>query len=230
MLAVGLLRDLILLLPSDYRSHSYALAWEITLPFLLLAQAVAALATYAAIASLYAKIGAFAVRLFQGALGATAIGCCIGLPFETRHIAGVEASVRSLFLLDRWMNSLMAGGLILAIIYLARFPRPLRVMPSNLMLHTTLLSAYCALYSIVPFVLNLLPLGQALSVQVVLLAAVLALYVSWTIGLSAKGERTEAWPEIDASTLEQIEARHRAILAFGATVANSALYHAAGRR
>ncbi len=230
MITVGLLRDVILLLPSDYRSHSYALAWEITLPFLLLAQAVAAVATYAAIASLYAKIGAFAVRLYGGALAATAIGCCIGLPFETRHIAGVEASVRSLFLLDRWMNSLMAGGLILAVVYLARFPRPLRVMPSNLMLHTTLLSAYYALYSIVPFLLNLVPLGQGLWVQVVLLTAVLALYVCWITGLSAEGERTEAWPEIDPRTLVHIEARHRAILEFGATVASSALRHAAGRR
>lgn len=230
MLGVGVLRDLILLLPSDYRSHSYALAWEITLPFLLLAQASAAVETYAAIASLYAKIGTFAVRLFRGALVATALACCLGLPFETRQIAGVESTVRSLFLLDRWMNSLMAGGLILAVAYLARYPRPLKVMPRNLVLHTTLLCTYFVLYSIVPFVLNLIPLGQGLWVQVLLFAAVLALYASWIAGLSAEGERSEAWPEIDARTLEQMEARHRAILEFGCTVANSALRQAAGRR
>jgi hypothetical protein len=230
MLGFGFLRDLVLLVPSNYSSHSYALAWAFTLPLLLLAQAAAAVSAYAAIAGLYANIGHFAVRLFQGTLGMTALFCCVGLPFETRHMVGDEIWVRSLFLFDRWMNSLMAGGLVLAIAYLARFPRPLKVMPSNLVLHATLLSAYFGLYSIVPFVLNLVPLGGALWVQVALLASVLVLYAVWTARLSTEGQRREAWPKLDDRTLEQIEARNRALVEFGATFANSAVRHAAGRR
>ena len=230
MLSVGLLRDVILLVPSDYHSHSYALAWGITLPVLLLAQAAAAVSTYAAIANLYTNIGRFAVRLFEGSLIVTAVCCCAGLPFELRHMTGDELWIRSLFLLDRWISSLIAGGLILAVAYLARFPRPLKVMPSNLILHTTLLCVYFGSYSIVPFVLNLVPLGEALWVQAALLATVLALYALWALRLSTAGERTELWPEMDARTLERIEARQRAVLEFGASLANSAIRHAAGQR
>ena len=230
MLAVGFVRDLILLLPSHYSSHSYALAWGLTLPVLLLAQAAAAISTYAAIASLYAKIGSFAVRLFQSAFVVSAVCCCAGLPFETRRMVGGELWVRSFFLLDRWINTLLIGGLVLAIFYLARFPRPLKRLPSNLVLHTTLLCSYFGLYSIVPFVLNLVPIGAALWVQVALLAAVLALYATWAVRLSAGGENREPWPELDERTLRQIEARNRAILEVGAAFANSALRHAAGRR
>ena len=62
LLAVGLARDAVLICFPP--THAYTLAWMITLPILLHAQAAAAVGCYGRIADLYPGIGRFAVRLY----------------------------------------------------------------------------------------------------------------------------------------------------------------------
>ena len=143
MLAFTLFRDIVLA-TVPYDTHAYTTDWCLTTRFLLVSHACAGLAVYRAIGRLYPKIGAFAAGLFAGCLLIASALTLGTLWWETRDISGREFLLRSTFLLWRWVDGITAGALVLAVVFLTRFPRPLRRMPSNLTWHAALLAAYFA--------------------------------------------------------------------------------------
>jgi hypothetical protein len=214
MLGAGVARDL-LLMCVPYTTPAYRLAWMLSLPVLLLVQTWASVAAYQAIASIYPKIGKFAPRLFAACLFAAAFGCALLLPVETRLIGGRDAPLRCLLLAYRWIDSLAAGGLLLAVAFLSRFPAPLKLVPRNLKLHTGLLAAYFSAYGVTCLLENATRLGSIMAIERIHFALIALLYAGWGT-LSAQGERSEAWPQIDARTkgyLDQRDAEARAFFA-----------------
>lgn len=196
MLGVVLVRDGILSIP-NYNTHAYTAVWEWTLPAVLVAQVWAGLDTLKAVARLYPKIGNFAVRLFLVCLAITVAVCCLGLPFELHRLQGAESLLRTLFLLQRSVDSWIAGTLILVAIFFARFPAPLKQPPRNLVLHTTLLSLYFGGYAVLFFAENLAPLGAITFLEHLQFIVIVLLYAVWATCLSKRGEATEPWPQID---------------------------------
>jgi hypothetical protein len=212
MLGAGLIRDLILVTPK-YASHAYAITWEATLVPVLAAQSWATIEVLRAIAKLYPKIASFAVRLFSICFGASAILCCCGLYFETRLLAGNEAILRSFFLFDRWVHSLLAGTLVLTMLFFACLPTPVRKKPVNLARHALLLSFYFGAYAIYFIAENLAPLGGIAALERIKSAFVIALYVSWICALSPAGQEMSAWPPIDPALIDEVEHRNQNALA-----------------
>ena len=220
MLTAGLIRDFILLLP-PYASHLYAITWEATLIPMLAAQSWAAILVLRSIAALYPKISSFAARLFATFFGATAVACCSGLYFETRFLAGNELLLRSCFLLDRWVHSLLAGTLILTMLFFAYFPSPVRKRPRNLLGHTLLLTLYFSTYAIYFIAENLAPLGNMTALEHVKSAFVIALYVAWLCAISPAGKEVEPWPTVEPALIAALEQKNKNALAL--------LRYAAGR-
>jgi hypothetical protein len=211
MLLVGIARDGILHL-TPYDTHQYALAWEITLAPLLLTHVWAALATYRRLAGLYPKIGSFATWLFAACVAVAVILCCTLTPFETPRIAGNELILRTMFLLHRWVDTLCAGALLLAVLFLSRLPSPMKHPPRNVLLHTCFLSAYFGIYALTYFAENLAPLGAAVWIERAQLVMVCMLYGGWAYSLSAAGEEGESWPGIDPLLAKYIQGRYYAAL------------------
>ncbi len=208
MLFTGLMRDLALLC-INRDTHAYTVAWEVTLPVLLLAHAWAVMATYQAIARLYPGIGQFAEVLFVGCLVISAMFCFVGLSWEIRRIGGAEASLRSVFLLYQWVDGLAAGGLLLASAFFLRLPAPRKQLPPNLVRHTCLLAAYFTSYAITCFVKTLSPLGLSVW-EYAHFTLLIALYAGWALGISAAGERSESWPGLSPEVAAQLR-EHDAI-------------------
>lgn len=219
MLAVGLLRDFALLI-TPFTSHAYAVVWEITLVPVLAAQISATVLTLRSVSKLYPKISSFASKLFSVFAAVTALSCCASLYFETRFLGGREAILRSFFLLGRWTHSLLAGTLILTMIFFACFPSPLRKRPANLFRHTLLLSLYFSTNAFYFLSENLAPLGSAAVLEQIRSLLIVALYIAWICLLSRTGDRTEQWPQIEPSVIEAIEQRNQnalALLRYAAT-------------
>lgn len=212
MLAAGLIRDLVLLLV-PFASHGYAIAWEATLLPVLAAQSWAAILVLRSIARLYPKISSFAAHLSWIFLGVTAVACCSGLYFETRLLSGGEILLRTCFLLDRWVHSLLAGTLILTMLFFARFPSPVRKRPRNLLNHAVLLSLYFSAYAIYFIAENLAPLGRIAIFEQIKSAFVIALYAVWVCVLSSAGQEIQPWPELDPALLDSVEERNQTALA-----------------
>ncbi len=202
MLGVGLLRDLVMFIPR-YDTHAYAVIWECSLVPLLAAQAWAAVAALNAIARLYPKISRFAARVFLVCLATTALACCTGLPFEIHRIGGNEGILRTLFLLHRWLDSLIAGTLILTSWFFLRFPAPIKQPPRNLVMHTLLLTFYFSAYAVLFFAENLAPLGAIASLERFQSALVVVLYAAWAICITPKGEQSKAWPRVDLVLVQE---------------------------
>ncbi len=208
-LLVGLVRDLILLKP-DYETTTYSNLWKWTLPVLLIAQVVAGLTTYSAISQMYAGIGRFAIRLFAGCLLVAAIAGLVLLPVEVHRIGAAEAELRVLFLLQRWIASILAGGLMLAVAYLQRFPAPLRQVPRNIKVHAGCVAAYFSSYAMLYAIENACKLGEAQWAVVAQMAAVCLIYGVWAAGLSREGQVSKPWPALDREVSNMIEARYHA--------------------
>ena len=203
MLGVVLARDAVMSLP-PYNTHAYTVAWGWSLPVLLAAQIWAGLDTLKAVARLYPKIGRFAVRLFLVCLAITIAVCCLGLPLELHRLKGEEGLLRMLFLLQRSVDSWIAGTLVLVALFFARFPAPLKQPPRNLVLHTVLLSAYFGSYALLFFAENMAPLGAIASIERFQFSLVTILYAVWAISLSSRGETTQPWPELDLMVLKSM--------------------------
>jgi hypothetical protein len=203
MLGVVLARDGLMSIPR-YDSHAYTVAWGWSLPVLLAAQIWAGSETLKAVARLYPKIGRFAVRLFVVCLAMTAVVCCLALPLELHRMKGEEVILRSLFLLQRWVDSSIAGTLVLVALFFARFPAPLKQPPRNLVIHTVLLSAYFCSYAVLFFAENLAPLGTIASLERLQFALVVLLYAAWALCLSRRGEMSQPWPEVDVMVLKSM--------------------------
>jgi hypothetical protein len=203
MLVIVLARDIVLSVP-HYKTHAYAVVWEWTLPALLIAQAWASLDTLRAVARLYPKIGKLAARIFLSCLGITVIVCCLTLPFELHRVAGGEALLRSLFLLQRCVDGWIAGTLILVAAFFARFPAPSNRPARNLVLHTVLLSIYFGGYAVLFVAENLAPLGAVVTLERIQFVLVVFLYAIWATCLSRNGEQTEPWPQVDVILLKAV--------------------------
>jgi hypothetical protein len=201
MLGVVLARDAAVSIPK-YDSHAYTLVWEVSLPVLLLAQVWAGLDTLRAIARLYVTFGDFIVRLYLCCLGASVVICSATLPWELSRVNGQEAALRELFLLQRCVDSLIAGTLILASAFLLRHLAPPRRPPRNLILHTLLLSLYFAGYSGLFFAENLAVLGGAATVERTQFVLIVLLYSAWACSLSSEGAPSEPWPKVDVVVLQ----------------------------
>jgi hypothetical protein len=199
MLATMLLRDLALM-AIPVRTLTYTVAWEATLPLVLLAHVWSATGTYRSIAALYPKIGNFALRLFAICLAAAFLSCFAGLPFETAHLVPGQAILRSVMLLYRWVDGIAAGALMLAVLFFQCFPSPLRTLPRNLIRHTALLFCYFGVYSLAYFAQNLVPL-DAPALETGRMFLVTALYATWIFSLSAAGEFSEPWARTDSLAL-----------------------------
>lgn len=208
-LGVGLARDLVLLVPG-YTTHLFTQLWEVTLPVLLLSQIGAGVSTYRAIASLYPKIGRFAAWLFGACLLAACAAGLALLPLEVKRIGAAEAELRVLFLVQRWVATLLAGGLTLAVLFLARFPAPLRRMPTNIGVHTICIAVYFTSYAILYTLENTKALGGVAWAEVAQLGLVVLMYGIWTMKLSAAGQVSERWPELDPEVGEMLDARYKA--------------------
>lgn len=203
MLGVVIGRDVVLA-SLHYDSHPYIIVWEFSLPVVLVSQIYAGLQTLIAVARLYPRFGAFTVRLFLACLTLTVACCCLGLPFELHRLGGEEAFLRSFFLAQRWVDSSIAGTLILTSLFLMRRPAPPRQPSANLILHTTLLSVYFTGYAALFFFENLVPLGAMQVMERVQFSLVVLLYAIWTIRLSLKRQRTGLWTEVDAILLRKV--------------------------
>jgi hypothetical protein len=194
--------------------------WEATLLPVLAAQIWATVLTLDSVSRLYPKISGFAAELFFVFAALSAISCCAGLYFETRLLTGSEAILRSFFLLDRWVHTLLAGTLVLTMIFFACFPSPVRKRPANLFRHTLLLSLYFSAYALYFLSENLAPLGDLRALDYTKSALVISLYIAWTCLLSPAGERKEEWPGIELNVLQAIEQQNQnalALLRYAAT-------------
>jgi hypothetical protein len=206
MLGVVVLRDVVLAC-LRYDSRPYVLVWEYTLPVVLVSQAYAGLQTLIAVSRLYRRIGRLVVRLFLVSLALTLACCCLGLPFELHRLGGEEAVLRSFFLAQRWVDSSIAGTLILASAFLLRSPAPPKRPPPNLVLHTTILSLYFSSYAALFFLENLASLGSIQMLERIQFSFVVLLYGVWASGLSLKRQRLDPWQQTDAIVLRQVPAR-----------------------
>ncbi|MGH9618594.1 MAG: hypothetical protein ACRD45_02635 [Bryobacteraceae bacterium] len=196
MLGVVLARDIVVSVP-NYDTRAYTVAWEWTLFPLLAAQVWAGLDNLRAVARLYPRVGGFAVRLYLSCLAISVAACSLTLPFELRDIGGGATFLRSLFLLQRCIDSWIAGTLLLVSVYLVRFPAPSRKPPRNLVLNTVLLTIYFGGYAVLFMLENLTALGGAAIAEQAQFFLVILVYAAWAAGLSKKGERSEPWPRID---------------------------------
>lgn len=187
-----------------YDTHAYTVAWEWSLPVLLAAQIWAGFDALKAVTRLYPKIGKFAVKLFLVCLAITATVCCFGLPLELHRLTGQEAALRTLFLLQRWVDSSIAGTLVLVAGFFVRFPAPLKQPPRNLVLHIAFLSAYFCSYALLFFAENLAPLGAIASIERSQFIVVVLLYAAWAICLSKRGQTSEPWPQLDLIVLKSM--------------------------
>jgi hypothetical protein len=213
MLAVVVARDIVLAI-SGFDSKAYVLIWGWSLPVLLGVQTWAAFDTLRAVARLYPKIGNSAIRLFLGCLAITVIAGCVVVPLELHRVAGSElhrvaghvALMRAAFLLQRCVDSWIAGTLVLVALFFARSPAPLNQPPRNLVLHTMLLSLYFGGYGVILFVKNLVPIGaaQTQTMDRIHFSAVVLLYAIWATCLSAKGQNTGPWPQVDVIVLDPL--------------------------
>ena len=206
MLGAVVTRDALLSIPA-YDTHAYAVLWELSLPFLLAAQLWAGYDTLRAVARLYPKIGKFAIRLFLTCLAVTVAVCCLTVPFELHLLQGGEKLLRALFLLNRSVDSWIAGTLILVSLFFARSPAPEKQPPRNLVLHTVLLSIYFGTYAVLFLAENLAPLGALAALERTQFFVVAVLYASWAISLSRGGEKSEPWPQLDVIVLETLHQR-----------------------
>jgi hypothetical protein len=197
MLGISLLCDIVLCSMSN-ETEAYTRAWAIALPARLLSHAWAAFATYRAVASLYPKIGPFAVQLFASALLVAALMCLGPLPWELHGMGSAEELlIRAMFLLYRWVDGLAAGALLLACGFLSWFPRPMQQMPSNLIRHTAMLTAYFGSTCLLFIVENLSPLGAAAWLERAHFVFVALLYAGWTLALSPQGEQSVPWESLN---------------------------------
>ena len=201
MLGVVLARDAAVSIPR-YDSHAYTLVWEVSLPVLLLAQLWAGLDTIRAIARLYVTFGNFATRLYVCCLGFSVVICSGALPWELGRVNGQEAALRELFLLQRCVDSLIAGTLTLVSAFLLRHLAPPRRPPRNLVVHTVLLSMYFAGYSGLFFAENLAVLGGAAMAERIQFVLIVLLYFDWACALSQEGAPSEPWPQVDVVVLQ----------------------------
>jgi len=197
MLGVVVARDLVLAC-LHYGSHRYTIAWEFSLPVILVSQIYAALQNVVSITRIYPRFGKAAVRLFLGCFVVIALCCCLGLPFELHYITGESAVLRMFFLAQRWVDGCIAGTLLIACGILMRSPAPPRKPAANLVLHTCLLTIYFGGYSVLFFLENLAPLGAQQNVERAQFALVVFLYTLWATCLSAKRQRSRRWPEVTA--------------------------------
>lgn len=205
MLAAVLVRDAILSVPS-YTSHAYTAAWEWTLPVLLIFQIWAGLDTLLEIARLYPKLGRFMAPLYLTCLAVSVIVCCLILPLELHRLSGGEISLRLCFLLQRCIDTCIAGVLLLASIFLAGFPAPSKQPPRNLVLHTILLTLYFGGYAVLFLAENLTALGHAVLLERAQFLVVVLVYAIWAIGISQEGRRSEGWPRIKVIVLQSVGA------------------------
>ncbi len=212
MLLFGVLRELIMLVP-PYGTHAYTVVWECSLVPVLAAQVWTANSALSSIALLYPRLGRFAVQLFSLCLAATACLSFLGLPFEVHRVAGSEAVLRLVFLVYRWVDTLIAGTLILTSAFFLRFPAPLKKPPRNVVAHIFLLGVYFASYATLFLVENFVRLGALVSLERVQSALVLLLYAVWTIVLTADGCTGEEWPRVSSSFIELVGRRNRTALA-----------------
>jgi hypothetical protein len=196
-------------------SHAYAVAWEAVLPVRLTSHGWAAFSAYRAVADLYQNLGRFAVWLFAAALSIATLVCCGTLPWELRQIGGNESFIRSMFLLYRWVDGLAAGALILTCGFLAAFPRPMRLMSSNLIRHTVLLTLYFSAAAILFLAENLTRLGTAVWLERSHFILIALLYSAWIVGLSKRGEASETWPELAPEVQNLISERNEFVRALG---------------
>ena len=203
MLGVVVARDVVLAC-LHYNSHPYVLVWAYSLPVILVSQIYAGLQTLISVARLYPRFGRLAVRLFATCLALTLAFCCVGLPFELHRLGGGEALLRSFFLVQRWVDSSLAGTLILASLFLMRSPAPPKQPPLNLVLHTTLLSIYFSGYAVLFLVENLTSLGSAQTFERVQFFLIVLLYLMWASRLSLKRQRLVAWKETEAILLRRV--------------------------
>jgi hypothetical protein len=208
MMIVVLWRDAVVSIPS-YDSHAYTVAWEWTLPVLLIAQACAGLDTLNAVERLYRTFGRLVIRLYLFCLAISLLISGAALPFELRRVTSEEAQLRSLFLLQRCVDSWIALTLILVSLFLARFTAPSKKPSRNLVLHTILLSAYFAGYAALFIAENLTALGGAVILERVQFVLVVLLYASWAAGISKQGAESEPWPQIDVILLRRTGAVRR---------------------
>ncbi len=203
MLGVVVARD-VLLACLRYDSHPYVLVWSYSLPVILVSQIYAGLQTLISVARLYPRFGRLAVLLFLTCLALTLAFCCVGLPFELHRLSGGEAVLRSFFLAQRWVDSSIAGTLILTSLFLMRSPAPPKQPPFNLVLHTTLLSIYFSGYAVLFFVENLTSLGSAQIFERAQFSLIVVLYLMWASCLSLKRQRPIAWKQIEAFSLRRV--------------------------
>lgn len=205
MLGVVLARDIVVSVP-NYDTRAYIVAWEWTLFPMLAAQIWAGLDNLRAVARLYPAIGGFAVRLYLSCLAISVAVCSITLPFELRDISGSASFLRSLFLLQRCVDSWIAGTLLLISVYLIRFPAPPTKPPRNLVLNTVLLTIYFGGYAVLFMLENLTPLGGAAVAEQAQFVLVILVYAAWTAGISKAGQSSEPWPRIDVVLVRGLSA------------------------
>lgn len=211
MLVVGLVRDITLRLV-PYETHEYALTWEWSLGPLLLTHCWAALSAYSRVVGLYPKIGRFAVWLFVSCLALAVIGCCAITPFEMPRIIGGELLLRTLFLLYRWVDTVCAGALLFAILFLSRFPSPMKRRPGNVLIHLFLITAYMGSNAVTYYVENLVPLGGVIWIESIHLVTICTAYCGWVFFVSSAGEVGDPWPKLDPVVVAYIHRRYQAVL------------------
>ncbi|MGH9582858.1 MAG: hypothetical protein ACRD4O_07985 [Bryobacteraceae bacterium] len=205
MLGMVLARDIVVSIPR-YDTHAYTLAWEWTLPPLLVSQLWAGLDTLRAVARLYPKFGNFAIRLYLACLAISIAACSLTLPFELRYLSGNETVLRAFFLLQRCIDSWIAGTLMLVAVFLACSSAPSRKPPRNLVLNTILLAIYFAGYAVLFMIENLTTLGGAVIAEHAQFILVILVYAAWAAALSKNGARGEPWPKIDVFLLRTTDA------------------------
>jgi hypothetical protein len=120
-----------------------------------------------------------------------------------------------MFPLYRWVDGLAAGALILTCGFLAAFPRPMRLMSSNLIRHTVLLTLYFSAAAILFLAENLTRLGTAVWLERSHFILIALLYSAWIVGLSKQGEASETWPDLAPEVQNLINERNEFVRALG---------------
>lgn len=203
MLGFLVLRDVVLA-SLHYDSRPYIVTWEATVPLVVIFQLNTGLRALKSIAQLYPAAGKFGIRLFVLCVTLAGIGCCLGLPFEFRHFSAPEVFLRTTFVLQRLVDSAIAGTLILVAVFLMWCPAPPKRPPRNIVLHTVLLTLYFGGYGALFFFENLVKLGSAQVLERIQFSLVVFTYCVWATALSAHGQRGEGWSDVEVFSLERV--------------------------
>ena len=202
MVAIGLIRD-VWLNRFDPDNESYQAIWAYTLVPYVISQVVCGSASHFRLARLYRGMGRFAGWLYLAAIVvAEASFLCVHHWIKDSLYASL---VSCCLILEQSVATSMGGATLLVFLFLSRFPSPMKKLPSNLVVHLSLLTGFFTLTCVFQILMSMI-VNEA-SVRI-LEQSFFALgdlcYLGWIVFFRRDGESREEWLPLDRETVDQI--------------------------